>query len=99
MRYDLYVRAAAEDVTLLPFLEGHRHADRNNSQPRLGFVWSLDDRTVIRGGSGLYYADVSNQEDHWARAYSQQVQVAITNNGRPDFAANRELRFICDSGE
>ena len=88
VRYDLYVRAAAEDVTLLPFLDGHRHADRNNIQPRLGFAWSLNDRTVIRGGSGLYYADVSNQEDHWARAYSQQVQVAITNDGRPDFAAN-----------
>src|SRR5207244_13550852 len=29
--------------------------DRNNFQPRLGFAYSLNSRTVIRGGYGLYY--------------------------------------------
>ena len=88
MRYDLFVKAKADDVTLLPFLDGHRHADKNNIQPRLGFAWSLNDRTVIRGGGGLYYAELSNQEDLWARSYAQQVQVSIANDGRADFASN-----------
>jgi carboxypeptidase family protein/TonB-dependent receptor-like protein len=29
--------------------------DRNNLAPRLGFAWSIDSRTVLRGGAGLYY--------------------------------------------
>jgi len=31
-------------------------ADRNNVQPRAGFAYALNDRTVVRGGYGLYYA-------------------------------------------
>jgi len=29
--------------------------DRNNFGPRLGFAWSLDDKTVVRGGYGISY--------------------------------------------
>lgn len=29
--------------------------DRNNWAPRLGFAWSFDQKTVIRGGVGVYY--------------------------------------------
>lgn len=29
--------------------------DRNNIAPRLGFAWSYDTRTVVRGGAGIYY--------------------------------------------
>lgn len=30
--------------------------DYNNFQPSIGFAWSLNDKTVIRGGSGIYHA-------------------------------------------
>lgn len=30
--------------------------DRNNLAPRLGFAFQISDRTVIRGGGGLFYA-------------------------------------------
>jgi Carboxypeptidase regulatory-like domain/TonB dependent receptor len=30
--------------------------DRNNFQPRAGLAYSLNDKTVLRGGYGLYYA-------------------------------------------
>ena len=30
-------------------------ADKNNIAPRLGFSYSPDEKTVIRGGFGLYY--------------------------------------------
>jgi hypothetical protein len=29
--------------------------DRNNLAPRVGFAWSLNSRTVLRGGYGLYF--------------------------------------------
>jgi hypothetical protein len=29
--------------------------DRNNLAPRLGFAWSIDPYTVLRGGAGIYY--------------------------------------------
>ena len=29
--------------------------DRNNIQPRVGFAYSIDSKTVLRGGYGLYY--------------------------------------------
>ncbi len=31
-------------------------ADRDNIQPRAGFAYALNDKTVVRGGYGLYYA-------------------------------------------
>src|SRR4030095_2951235 len=32
--------------------------DKTNFGPRLGFAYSLNDRTVVRGGYGIYYAPV-----------------------------------------
>ena len=36
---------------------GHRNipVDRNNVAPRLGFAYTLDNKTVLRGGAGIYY--------------------------------------------
>jgi outer membrane receptor protein involved in Fe transport len=38
-----------------PFLDGPRKRDLNNLSPRLGAAWRLDNRTVVRGGYGIYY--------------------------------------------
>ena len=37
--------------------DGMRHskADMNNVAPRLGFAYSLNDKTVLRGGAGVSY--------------------------------------------
>jgi hypothetical protein len=32
--------------------------DRSNIGPRLGFAYSLNNKTVVRGGAGLYYAPI-----------------------------------------
>jgi hypothetical protein len=39
---------------------GHRDRtfsdlDKNNFAPRVGFAWQLDDKTVVRGGGGIFY--------------------------------------------
>ena len=54
MRYDLIMNAFAQNVTFLPFELPNRPQDANNIQPRLGFAYALTDRSVIRGGAGLY---------------------------------------------
>src|SRR4029077_14828923 len=57
-RYDLIWDPFANWVGLEPWMKGNRPQDADNIQPRLGFAYTLNDKTVIRGGSGKYYADV-----------------------------------------
>ena len=38
-----------------PFLKGTRRSLNNNWRPRVGFAYSPDDKTVLRGGYGVYY--------------------------------------------
>jgi hypothetical protein len=35
---------------------GQWDADRNNVAPRVGFAWSVFDKTVVRGGFGIFFA-------------------------------------------
>ena len=85
---------------------GGRPQDANNIQPRLGFAYQLNDRTVIRGGAGLYYTDIiASSWTHSTRA-NTTVFLAVDNDGRPDFATNpfngpaptyeQALQRVCD---
>ena len=87
-RYDLIWDPFANWVALEPWMKANRPQDANNVQPRLGFAYSLNDKTVIRGGSGKYYADVI--ASNWTMS-SRSLSVAFlqfNNDGRADFAAN-----------
>ena len=72
VRYDVGIGIFANDISFPPFQEAGRPDDWNNVQPRLGFAYRLNDRTVIRGGSGVYYGDafadagsaIGNNADH-----------------------------------
>jgi Carboxypeptidase regulatory-like domain/TonB dependent receptor-like, beta-barrel len=88
VRYDLGDGTFGESSGLLPFVPAGRPLDRNNLAPRLGFAWSLNDRTVVRGGFGQFFADVTAQPALWLKAWIQQVHPELLNDGRPDFAAN-----------
>ena len=66
LRYDLTQNAWANEFEVPFIMEGGRANDTNNVQPRLGFAWQANDRTVIRGGSGLYYGDVLSTTTMWA---------------------------------
>jgi len=88
VRYDLELGAFANDVSVPPFQQAGRQADKTNFQPRLGFNFKVNDATVIRGGSGLYYGDAIGADQSFATGNRQVVVIQYTNDGRADFAAN-----------
>jgi hypothetical protein len=88
VRYDLIWNGFAQNVTFDPFEKAGRPQDANNIQPRLGFAYQIDDKTVVRGGSGLYYNDILNTNVLWPTSPLTIAVIAVTNDGRPDFAAN-----------
>jgi hypothetical protein len=87
VRYDVGIGIFANDITFPPFQEAGRPDDWNNVQPRLGFAYRLNDRTVIRGGSGIYYGDAFADAGS-AIGNNQITTIRYENDGRPDFAAN-----------
>ncbi len=89
VRYDVEIGAFG-NVDFPPwqiYKEG-QYDDWNNFQPRLGFVYSLNEKTVLRGGVGLYVAGAGSGDE--TRAVSNTIQnvIRFTNDGRPDFAVN-----------
>ncbi len=88
VRYDLQIGALAEPETLEPFLPTPRHSDTNNVVPRLGFAFTVSDRTVIRGGYGKFYAEVTDNFASNLRTSLGQILAQVQPDGRPDWAAN-----------
>jgi len=88
LRYDLIWNAFAQYVDFPPFSMPDRPQDANNVQPRLGFAYQLSDRTVIRGGSGMYYNDILNTNVLWPQSPLTIAVIRVNNDGRPDFASN-----------
>src|SRR5213593_4497658 len=88
LRYDLELGVFANNVSVPPFQQAGRPNDTKNVQPRLGFAYKLNEQTVLRGGSGLYYGDAIGADQSFATGNAQLVVINYPNDGRPDFAAN-----------
>lgn len=87
VRYDLELNAYANDIEVDPrFLPAGQPNDTNNVGPRGGFSFSLNDRTLVRGGSGIFFSTVTNAQLRILN--SQMIITSIENDGRPDFASN-----------
>ena len=94
LRYDLSINAWANDLGLEykagqpPFYPAGRPNDTNNLQPRLGFAYQVSDRTVLRGGSGIYFSDALTIDAFWPKYNTQLARLQYTNDGRANFAAD-----------
>jgi hypothetical protein len=88
VRYDMFLNAFANDIALPPFLEAGRPDDTNNLGPRIGFAYTLNAQTVLRGGFGLYYGDVLNNISSRTESWTQLAGIEVPNNGRADFVTN-----------
>ena len=87
LRYDLSVNQYVNWVVYPPFLLAPRPQDKNNFGPRLGFAYSLNDKTVIRGGVGKYFAEVTSQLSFTLRTV-QSITPLILSDKRADFNSN-----------
>jgi hypothetical protein len=88
LRYDVSIGTFVNWVEFLPIIRGDRPDDLNNFGPRVGVAYSLTDRTVLRGGYGIYYAEVTGQPAVFTLRNVQQITPQILNDGRADFASN-----------
>jgi hypothetical protein len=86
VRYDYINGTWAEDRPFDPWVPV-RPVDKNNIQPRLGFAYSINDRTVARGGWGLFAGGAINSS-HAYRVDSQVANIQVNYDGRPDFPLN-----------
>ncbi|MBI2188509.1 MAG: TonB-dependent receptor [Acidobacteria bacterium] len=88
LRYDIDSNSNSEKVRFLPWLPGDLPRDTNNVAPRLGMNLRVDDRTVVRGGYGLFFAFGANDGVQQTSLYQQLFEYQILNDGRPDFVPN-----------
>jgi len=88
-RYDLIWNAFAQSTVFEPTEKAGRPQDAKNLQPRFGFAYSLDDRTVLRGGAGLYYNDMIDTDILWPQSVLSIAVIAVDNTPvRADFVSN-----------
>jgi hypothetical protein len=88
VRYDNDLGGHGEDIEFQPWMSGKRHHDLNNIAPRTGFAYSVNERTVIRGGYGLFFTQLEADAAHQSQLQIEHVSLTVPNDGRPDFAVN-----------
>jgi len=88
LRYDLALNAFGEEFGLEPWLHANRPNDTDNIVPRVGFAYQLNDRTVLRGGFGKYFSEVTDMSAHGTKSWQEIVILDLLNDGRPDFGKN-----------
>ena len=88
LRYDISKGQFAERVAILPWVRGGTSYSRRIDSVRgSASPTPLNDRTVIRGGTGSYFADVSDQVSSWTERYGGgEINAQVANDGRADFA-------------
>ena len=88
VRYDNDLGGHGEEIVFEPWLTGQRPHDLNNFAPRTGFALQLSDRTVLRGGYGLFFTQLEADAAHQSQLQIEHVSLTVVNDGRPDFATN-----------
>jgi hypothetical protein len=88
VRYDLIKNGWANEFELEPWLQGGRKDDTNNIQPRIGFAYTVNDSTVLRGGGGIYFGDLLSNMHLWTMGSTTFAVIRVNNDGRSDFVSN-----------
>ena len=87
LRWDLETGVGAK-LALAPILPGDNPEDKNNFGPRVGFAYALNDRTVVRGGYGKFFAEGTADEYHQTQLFIMSAAPQILSDGRSNFPTN-----------
>lgn len=67
--------------------------DRNNFAPRIGIAWSVNDKTVIRTGAGIFYGEpnsLSSEGANFRSSAPKQTEVTLqTDNVKTEYFVNQ----------
>jgi hypothetical protein len=88
VRYDVSTNLFGSGLAFPPFLEAENRDDRNNVSPRVGAAFSLNERTVLRGGFGRYFGNSTGSSTVHTILARETAEIEVRNDGRPDFAVN-----------
>ena len=96
VRWDWDSNGNNEHLEFRPWLSGDASPAWANFAPRIGMNLRLDDRTVLRGGYGLFFAFQPNDGVQQSKGYLCSTEVnycarfenQIFPDGRPDFLPN-----------
>ncbi len=72
---------------------GFWNADTNNIQPRLGFAYSLNDKTVLRGGWAIYTVPTLFDYAIFQPGFAQATPVVVTNDSGLTYQASLTQPF------
>ena len=92
LRWDIALNGFANDVEVPPWQQAGLPEDLNNVQPRVGFAYQLNDRTVLRGGSGLYYGDSIGADFSFATGNAQIVASRVRQRRPGQLCARPDQR-------
>ncbi len=87
VRYDLQT-GIGTNLNLPPFLPGDKTNDTNNFGPRVGLAYSINDKTVLRGGYGRFYAQGTADEVHQTVLFIIGVSPTAAYDGRANWPTN-----------
>jgi len=87
LRWDLETGVGAK-LELKPILPGDSPEDKDNFGPRAGFAYTVNERTVIRGGYGKFFAEGTADEYHQTQIFIMSIAPQILYDGRADFPTN-----------
>ena len=88
VRWDADLGVMGEKKQILPWQSGTRPHQLDWFQPRLGFAYRINDRTVVHGGYGKYYTQLENDAEHQSNLNIQTIIPEVAYDGRADFAMN-----------
>jgi hypothetical protein len=96
VRWDWDSNGNNERLEFRPWLSGDGRRANYNFAPRIGVNWSLDERTVVRGGYGLFFAFQPNDGVQQSQGYlcstdanyCARFENQIFPDGRADFVPN-----------
>jgi hypothetical protein len=90
VRYDQQNGATGTNAVVpdIPWMKTVRPDNTGAVAPRLGFSYGVNDKTVIRGGYGLYYTAIHFNVQFYSLRNNIQHKITVANDGRPDFVTN-----------